>query len=331
MTPGASLRITVAGAGAIGTALAARLGHGGHRVSVLARGATLQNLRTHGARLDDASGSVASPVTADSQPSFGHQDIVFLCCKSQDLPALAEQVAPLVGTGTLIVPAVNGVPFWYFHQEGGRFQGRHVEAVDPGGRIGGWLPLDQVIGAVTFITAESAEPGHTVARNPHLMMLGEPGNTISPRLLGVCAALEQSGIEARPIERLRDKLWTKIIANVTSNPLSVTSGATLDQIYSRPDLLPTVRAVMLETMLAACCHGARMTVDPIEFLKLGAAMGPIRTSMLQDFERGRPLELAAIGDAVLELAALFELPMTATREMLDRTRERCAAAVAAAA
>ncbi|MBN58343.1 MAG: 2-dehydropantoate 2-reductase, partial [Oceanospirillaceae bacterium] len=112
MTPGASLRITVAGAGAIGTALAARLGHGGHRVSVLARGATLQNLRTHGARLDDASGSVASPVTADSQPSFGHQDIVFLCCKSQDLPALAEQVAPLVGTGTLIVPAVNGVPFW---------------------------------------------------------------------------------------------------------------------------------------------------------------------------------------------------------------------------
>ena len=156
------------------------------------------------------------------------------------------------------------------------------------------------------------------------MMLGEPGNTISPRLQRVCAALEQSGIEARPIERLRDKLWTKIIANLTSNPLSVTTGATLDQIYSRADLLPTVRAVMLEAMLAACCHGARMTVDPIEFLKLGAAMGPIRTSMLQDYERGRPLELAAIGDAVLELAALFDLPMPATREMLARTRERCA-------
>jgi len=324
-------RITIAGAGAIGSTLAARLAHAGHTVSVLARGATLQALRRHGARLEDPGGSVQAAVIADDQASFGEQDIIFLCCKSQDLPALAAQAAPLVGPETLIVPATNGVPFWYFHREGGRFQGRTVDAVDPGGSIGRHLPLDQVIGAVTFITAESPEPGRAVARNPHLMMLGEPGNGTSRRLLALGELLTSAGIEGRVIDRLRDKLWTKIIANLTSNPLSVTTQATLDQIYSRADLLPTVRAVMLEAMLAAACHGARMTIDPIEFLALGTAMGPIRTSMLQDFERGRPLELGAIGDAVVEIAALYDLPMTATREMLAHTRAYAHAATAVAA
>ena len=314
-------RITVAGAGAIGATLAARLAHAGHAVSVLARGATLSALRRHGARLDDLGGSLQAAVTADDRACFGEQDIVFLCCKSQDLPALAVQVAPLVGAGTLVVPTGNGVPFWYFHREGGRFEGRTVEAVDPGGAIGRFLPPDQVIGAVTFITAESPEPGRAVARNPHLMMLGEPGNGASPRLVALAGLLTGAGIEGRVVDRLRDKLWTKIIANLTSNPLSVTAQTTLDQIYSRPDLLPTVRAVMLEAMLAAACHGARMTVDPIEFLKLGTAMGPVRTSMLQDFDRGRPLELAAIGDAVVEIAGLYGLPMTATRQMLQHTRD----------
>jgi len=315
------LRIAAAGAGAIGCTLAARLAHAGHKVSMLARGATLQALKTHGVRLDDTSGTVRARVDADSQASFGAQDIVFLCCKSQDLPAMSAQVAPLVGPQTLIVPTPNGVPFWYFHREGGRFEGRAVQAVDPDGRIGAHLPLDQVLGAVMFITAESPAPGHAVALNPHLMMLGEPCDSLSPRLQYLCAVLSAAGIEARPIERLRDKLWTKIIANLTSNPLSVLENATLAQIYSRESLAPTVRALMREAMLTACCHGARMTVDPIEFLELGAAMGAVRTSMLQDFDRGRPLELAAIGDAVVELAELYQLPMPATRELLARTRE----------
>ena len=324
-------RITVAGVGAIGSTLAARLAHAGHTVSVLARGATLQALRRHGVRLDDLGGSIQAAVVANDQASFGEQDLLFLCCKAQDLPTLAAQAAPLVGPQTLVVPTANGVPFWYFHREGGRFEGRTVEAVDPGGSIGRFLPLDQVIGAVTFITAESPAPGHAVARNPHLRMLGEPGNGSSPRLTALSELLTAAGIEGRVIDRLRDKLWTKIIANLTSNPLSVIAQTTLDQIYSRPDLRPTVRAVMLEAMLAAACHGARMTIDPIEFLALGTAMGPIRTSMLQDFERGRPLELAAIGDAVVEIAALYDLPMSATREMLARTREHAQAAAAVTA
>ncbi len=317
-------RITIAGAGAIGCTLAARLAQVGHDVSVLARGATLAALRADGVRLDDLAGPQHAKVQADSEPVFGVQDLLFLCSKVQDLPALAAQVQPLIGPHTLIVPVCNGVPFWYFHREGGRFDGQGVEAVDPGGRLRALLPLDQVIGAVTFFTAEAVAPARVVARNPHLLMLGElgsrEGEPPSERLAALCALINATGIEARALPRLRDKLWTKLIANLTSNPLSVVSGATLDAIYTRPDLLTTVREVMHEVMLVACCYGARLEIDPIEFVRLGAEMGPVRTSMLQDHQRGRPLELAAIGDAVLELAARYALPMPATRALLARAR-----------
>ena len=163
-------------------------------------------------------------------------------------------------------------------------------------------------------------PGHAGARNPHLLMLGEPAGGLSPRLQALCEVLSAAGLGARPVPQLRDKLWTKLIANLTSNPLSVVTGATLQTIYSDPVLLQTVRAVMHEAMLVAAAHGARLEIDPTEFLRLGAGMGAVRTSMLQDFERGRPLELAAIGDAVVELAGLYALPMDATRTLLDQTR-----------
>ena len=316
----AAARICVAGAGAIGCLLAARLAAAGQQVSVLARGHSLQALREHGLRLDDLDGHIALPVTADSQASFGVQDLLILCCKSQDLPALAEQVGPLIGPETLIVPCVNGVPFWYFHREGRRFDGQAVAAVDPGGRLGTLLPLDQVLGAVVFITAEAVAPGQVVSSTPHLVMLGEPAGGGSARLTGLCELLGQAGIEARPMAQLRDKLWTKLLANLSSNPLSVVTGATLQTIYTDPVLLDTVRAVTLEVMLVASAYGARLEIDPIEFVRLGASMGPVRTSMLQDFERGRPLELAAIGDAVLELAARYELPMPATATLIKQAR-----------
>jgi 2-dehydropantoate 2-reductase len=315
-------RVCIAGAGAIGCTLAARLAAAGHEVSVLARGKTLDILRQQALRLDDATGQTAVHVQAESEPNFGVQDIIFACSKSQDLPTLFESLDPLIGPDTLIVPTPNGVPFWYFHRAGGRFEGRSVHAVDPHGLLARHVPLAQVIGAVVFITAEVISPGHVVSRTPHLVMLGEPSGEMTPRLLWLRSVLEGAGIEARALARIRDKLWTKIIANLTSNPLSVVSGATLQEIYSDPTLLSSVRQVMHEAMLTACSHGVRLEIDPIEFIALGAAMGPIRTSMLQDYTRGRPLELAAIGDAVIELAEHYSLPMPATRALLDLARSR---------
>jgi len=318
-----AVRIGVAGAGAIGCTLAARLRLAEMDVSLLARGRTLATLQAQGIHLVDLEGEHRVAVNATAVAEGGPRDVVFLCSKSQDLPALAAQVQPWIGAETLIVPLVNGVPFWFFHRQGGRFDGQAVHAVDPQGELARLLPPDQVIGAVTFITAETLSAGDVVSRTPHLLMLGEldaqPG--ITDRLQRLCAVIGGAGVEARPMEQIRDKLWTKLIANLTSNPLSVVSGATLGEIYSRDDLLANVREVMNEVMLVSACYGARLQFDPIEFVRLGAEMGEVRTSMLQDHLRGRPLELAAIGDAVVELADRYDLPMTATRALLARTRE----------
>lgn len=314
-------RILIAGAGAIGCTLAARLAAAGHDVSVLARGRTLQVLRTQGVHLHDLEGEMRVAVHAVADAShLGPQDLVLLCSKSQDLADLAEQVRPAIGPDTVILPLVNGVPFWFFHQHGGRFDGETVRSVDPDGRLLRLLPPQQVLGAVVFVTAEATEPGRVTSRTPHLLMLGEPGGGLSERLHRVCALVRTGGIEARPLERIRDKLWTKLIANLTSNPLSVLSGATLGEIYSDPRWLPTVTALMHEVMLTASAYGARLEIDPIEFIRLGAEMGGVRTSMLQDHERGRPLELAAIGDAIVELAQRYSLPTPHTTELLARVR-----------
>ena len=315
-------RICIAGAGAIGCTLAARLALAGHDVSVLARGRTLEAIRRDGITLTDLEGTHTVRVATGDAASLGPVDILFTCAKAHDLPALAPTLAPLLAAHTLIVPAVNGVPWWYFHGEGGRFAGSRIEAVDPDGRLAASLPLAQVIGSVVFITAEAEAPARVVVRNPLLVMLGELDNRASERLLGLCATLESAGIEARPLERIRDKLWTKIIANASTNPLSVVTGATLEALYRPGELQDTVTAIMRETLLVAASYGARVEIDPLTFVELGAAMGAVRTSMLQDHDHGRELELAAIGDAVLELAARFGIPMPVTRQVIALARFR---------
>ena len=318
-------RILVAGAGAIGCTLAARLAAGGARVELLARGNTYAHLRQHPLVLDDLDGQwrVAVPVHTEVS-ACAPPNLLLLACKSQDLPTLAAQVAPCLTPHTLVIPLVNGVPFWYFHGSGGRFDGAVIESVDPGGQLQTLLPMERVLGAVVFITAEVVGPGSVQSRTPHLLMLGEPAGGLSERLQAVARLFADVGIEARPLAQIRDKLWTKLIANLTSNPMSVITGATLEQIYGDERLLLTVRKVMEEAALTASCHGARLEIDPIEFIALGTAMGPVRTSMLQDLERGRPLELAAIGDAVLELGAHYSLTMPATRALVAMAHWRAA-------
>ena len=319
-------RICIAGAGAIGGTLAVRLSAAGHQVSVLARGQTLQAIREGGLTLHDLHGTAHARPAADDQPSFGIQDVIFLCAKSQDMSALLPQIAPLVGSETVVIPTNNGVPWWYFHREGGRFDGETVKAVDPDGALSRAVPLAQLIGSVLFITAEVESPGVIRSVNPHLMVLGEPSGEMSERLLRVRAAVEAAGIEARATDRIRDKLWTKIIANISTNPLSVITQGTLEQLYGLPELREVVSQIMRETLLVASSYGARVDIDPLTFLQLGEAMGAFRTSMLQDLERGRPLELAAIGDAVLEMAERFAIPMPITSAIVSLARFRGEAA-----
>lgn len=330
-----ALRIAVAGAGAIGCTIAAMLSQGGHHVSLLARGATLDTVRQHGLRLQrslDASQTITTSVDAsDNAAELGIQDAVFVCTKAQDLAGIAPSLQPLIGPETCIVPMVNGVPWWYFQGLPGRHTGRHVRAVDPDGRLLQLLPANQVIGAVQFLTAERLAPGLVRSTNPMLVILGEIDHTETARVARLVQAVNTAGIESRLNPRIRDPLWVKIIANLSSNPLSVLTGATLDTLYSDPRLLPIVRKIMNECLALAASYGARIEFDPPSFIEQAQGMGPVRTSMLQDSLAGLPLELAAIGDAVLELAQLQGIPMPVTSDILAMTHYRDEAGRAAAA
>jgi 2-dehydropantoate 2-reductase len=317
------LRIGIAGAGAIGCTLAARLAVSGHKVKVLARGETLAVIRRDGIHLSDLDGQHHVRVEAsDDAASLGEQDLIFLCAKAQALATLLPQLQPMIGAETVVIPVVNGVPWWYFHGEGGRYDGQRVNAVDPQSILSQALDLSHVIGCVVFITAHCPANAVAESHTPHLMIFGEPDNCLSPRLERVRALIESVGIEARATDRIRDNLWTKIIANITSNPLSVITGATLEQLYSLPELRDLVSSCLHEALLTAAAYGARVSIDPRTFLELGAGMGAVRTSMLQDYEKGRPLELAAIGDAVLELADYMAIPMPVTRHLIALARFR---------
>lgn len=317
------LRICIAGAGAIGCTLAARLVESGQQVCVLARGETLATIARDGIVLNDLDGRHHVQVQASNDAAeLGPQDVIFLCTKAPALGEMLRQIQPMIGPDTMVVPVVNGVPWWYFHGEGGRFADSQVQAVDPDGQLDATLDWHHIIGCVVFITASTTATAVVESRNPHLMIVGEPDNSLSPRLERLRLVIEAAGIEARATDRIRDQLWTKIIANITSNPLSVVTGATLEQIYGLPELRQLVSAVLQETLLTAAAHGARVKIDPQTFFELGAGMGAVRTSMLQDYDKGRPLELAAIGDAVIELAGHMSIPMPVTRNIIALARFR---------
>lgn len=323
MTASSNYRVCIIGAGAIGSTLAARLGASGQPVSLLARGKTLAALQANGVSLNDLNGEHHSQVNAsDDCAALGEQDLVFICTKAPALASLLPTITPLIGPDTVVVPVVNGVPWWYFHGIEGRFAERHVQAVDPDGVLSATLDLDRVLGCVVFITAETEAPGVARSNNPHLMIFGEPNERMSERLEWVRALVERSGIEARATDRIRDQLWTKIIANLTSNPLSVVTGATLEELYGKTELKTVVAKILQETLLTAAAYGARINFDPQTFMELGAGMGAVRTSMLQDYQQGRPLELAAIGDAVIELAGYQGLCMPTTQDILTLARFR---------
>lgn len=312
--------ICIAGAGAIGCTLAARLSESGQNVKVLARGTTLETLNNTGIHLTDIDGEHNAKVFAsDSAEEIGPQDLIFICSKAPALPAMLKLIAPMLHEKTIVIPVVNGIPWWYFEGVEGRFSGDTIQAIDPEGSVSKLLPQHHLIGCVVFITAFRNAPGVVTSTNPHLIVLGEINHEMTDRLEQVRKVIEDAGIEARTTDNIRDQIWTKVAANLTSNPLSVVTKGTLEQLYGDQRLKLLVRKILDEVMLVAAAYGARIRFDPYTFMELGAGMGSVKTSMLQDYEANNPLELDAIGYAVLELADKISIPMTATKQLLDLT------------
>jgi 2-dehydropantoate 2-reductase len=322
------MRISIVGAGAIGTTIAVRLAMADHHVSVLARGATLQAIRERGLRLHDLEGThTARPAASDDPAALGPQDIVFVCTKTTALAEVLPRLGPMLGPDTIVVPAINGIPWWFSDDAGTSGAGaqperRSLATLDPDGVLARAVPAAQLVGCVVYITAETLAPGVVRANNPHRLIVGEIDHRASPRAQQLAAMLSGAGIATEATASIRDVVWTKVLSNLSSNPLSVLTGATLEQIYGLPSMRPLVKKILGEAMLTAAAYGARLPFDPDTFIARGAGMGAVRTSMLQDYEAGRPLELAAIGDAVLELAARKGIPMETTADIIALARLR---------
>ena len=291
------------GAGAIGGFLGTRLAlDSGNAVSALARGATLVALRDHGWRLRQNGELLTAPAAAaaDDARELGPQDLIIIALKSQSLPALAPALAPLLSSDTTVLPAMNGVP-WWFGAGVAPLEGRPLESVDPGGGIAAALPVPQVVGCVVHAAASVSEPGVTAHRMGHGLIIGEPPGGESARVARLAGTLARAGFEVTCSPRIRYDVWYKLWGNMTMNPVSAITGATTDRLLD--DEL--VRTFCSGAMREAAAVGARIGCDvresPDDRQAVTRKLGGFKTSMLQDAEASRTLELDALVGAVREI------------------------------
>ena len=297
-------KVCIVGAGAIGGLIGARIAATGrHQVSALARGETLAALQRHGWRLRTQDGLVQAPVTAcQSAEDLGPQELVIIAVKGPAMPAVASRITPLIGPKTLVLSAMNGVP-WWFADGDWALGGGPLESVDPGGAIARSIPFRQVLGAVVHASAFAEQPGLVVHRMGQGIIVGEPGGHVSLRSSAVATLLAEAGFEVTQSERIRTEVWYKLWGNLTMNPISAITGATTDRILADPLVRSFCSAAMREAAEIGECIGCVIDQTPEDRHGATARLGAFKTSMLQDAEAGRPLELDTIVAAVREIGA----------------------------
>ena len=326
------MKLCVFGAGAIGGLMAAKLAAqrekgGDAEVTVIARGPHLAAMQARGLTLRSEGQETIVPVRAvASAQEAGPQDYVVVTLKAHSLPGAAQQMQPLLGPETAIVSAVNGIPWWYFHKLTGPFEGRVVESVDPGGVVSRLLPPERAIGCIVYPAAEVPEPGVIEHTYGDRFTLGEPDGSRSARVNALSEALIAAGFKAPVRPKIRDELWVKLWGNMAFNPISALTTATLDVLIADDGQRGIARAMMLEGQAVAEKLGIRFAIDVDKRIAGGAEVGAHKTSMLQDLERGRPMEIDALLGSVVELAELVEVPVPTCRTVLALVRARGRAA-----
>jgi len=297
------VRICIVGAGAIGGLTGAWFARGGHDVCLIARGAHLDTLRRNGLALIEGEERTTLRLRASDEPAdFGVQDAVFICLKTYSIAAMLPRLRTLVGPDTMVVPAINGLPWWYFYREGGKLDGRPIDCLDPDGRMLAALDPRHILGCVVHAAAEVREPGvvkHTAGRH---FILGEPDRTMSARAERLTAAMNAAGFEAKLARDIRLEIWTKLVGNLSYNPVAALTLARMNDIHASDPLLALMRVLMEETMRVGAAYGKRVPVTVEERIGIAKKLAGATVSMHQDIERGRPLETDAIVGAVVELA-----------------------------
>ena len=321
------MRICIFGAGAIGGYMGAKLAQAGADVSLVARGPHLAAMRQNGLTLIEDGTRTTHAVTASDDPAdLGPQDYVIVTLKAHSVPPVVDRIKQLMGKGSTIVSGVNGVPWWYFHKLGGPLDGTRLHSVDPGNVQWDGFGPDNVLGCVVYPAAEVSEPGVIHHIEGNRFSLGEPDGTKSDRAMALSRALTDGGLKAPVRPRLRDEIWVKLWGNLSFNPISALTGATLDVLCTDPGTRAVARAMMVEAQEIAETLGVKFPIDVDRRIDGGAAVGAHRTSMLQDLDAGRPMEIDALVGSVQELGRITDIPTPTIDTVLSliRLRERSA-------
>jgi 2-dehydropantoate 2-reductase len=315
------VKFLIVGAGAVGAYIGAMMSRQGYDVTLHARGPHLRAMQEKGVRVISADDDfVAHPRLVADLKDAGPMDVVFLCVKAHGLPPVAQHLAPVLGPETAVVSTQNGIPWWYFQGDGGPLAGTRLERVDPAGVVSQAIEARRVIGSLIYFATEIIGPGVVKHNEGARISLGEPDGSRSERIKKIAEALIASGLRAPVTTHLRSEIWVKILGNVAFNPISALTGATLAQILTNPETTNLVRNIMQETEALTEKLGVKMQVSIDQRMAGAAKVGEHKTSMLQDLEAGRPLELEAIVGAVLEVGERIGLPMPHTRSVYACTK-----------
>ena len=304
------------GAGAIGGFLGARLARAGADVVLIARGPHLRAMRESGLRVTAAEGDWTIPVEAtDDFAAMRDADAVFVTLKAHTLPPIAAKLAASLGAGTAVVSAQNGIPWWYFQRHGGELDGIHLETVDPGGEIARAIDPARVIGCVVYPAASLVSPGVVRHVEGERFSIGELDGQESTRSLELSRALVSAGLKAPIVRRIRAEVWLKLMGNAVFNPLSALTRASLGEMAGSPLVASVVRAAMEEVDAVARGVGIETSVSIDQRIKGAARVGDHKTSMLQDLEAGRPMEIDALTGSVVELGERLGSPVPHLRTL----------------
>jgi 2-dehydropantoate 2-reductase len=307
------VRFAIYGAGAIGAYLGAKLALAGDDVSLIARGPHLAAMQEHGVRVRTAEGDFeARPFVTDDPKQVGEVDYLVLAVKAHGLTAIAPLLAPMIGPETSIVPAQNGIPWWYFHHHGGPWEGTRLESADPGGVIEAHVPGERVIGCVVYPAAVIAEPGVIEHIEGNRFSIGELDGSTSDRCRALASAISAAGLRAPIRSNIRQEIWVKLLGNLAFNPVSALTKASLAEIAADPDVSGVVRAMMEEAQAVATALGIELPITIDQRMAGAEKVGDHKTSMLQDVEAAKPTEIEGLVGTVLELGRMLDQRMPYT-------------------
>ncbi|WP_119166069.1 2-dehydropantoate 2-reductase [Algihabitans albus] len=321
------MKICVFGAGAIGGYMGAKLAQAGADVSLVARGPHLAAMRDSGLTLvEEGERSTVSVTASDNPADLGPQDYLIVTLKAHSVPGVVDSFRPLLGSETTVVMGVNGVPWWYFYKLDGPYENRRLQTVDPGDRQWRGIGPQRVLGCVVYPAAEVTEPGTILHIEGNRFSLGEPSGEKSDRAQALSKALGSAGLKAPVRPKIRDEIWVKLWGNLSFNPISALTGATLDVLCEDEGIgggtREVARDMMLEAQAVAEKLGVKFPIDVDRRIAGGAAVGAHKTSMLQDLERGRPMEIDALVASVREMGELVDVPTPTIDTVLSLVRLR---------